>query len=67
MKHYFIEINESKVTIFLKILCSFMLALFNRHTFSKFQCVDEKRSSGGANKTKIGSMQKWKHGINQID
>ena len=44
-------------------LCPFLLTLFKRHAFSKFHCVDEKRSSGGWNQTKIGYMQKWKYGI----
>ena len=39
-----------------------MLALFKRYTFSKFQSVDEKRSSGGGNQTKVGydaEMEAW--------
>ena len=39
-----------------EIFCPFMLALFKRHAFSKFHCVDEKRSSGNEIQTINGCM-----------
>ena len=53
---HLLEINESQSLLLLDL--QFILALFKRHAFSKFHCVDEKRSSGGENQTKICSMQK---------
>mgnify|MGYP003688076267 CR=1 FL=1 len=52
MKHYFIEINESKALFLLDILPIYA-GLVQRHAFSKFQRVDEKRISRGENRTKL--------------
>ena len=62
MKHYFVEINESKSLLLLDILPIYA-GLVQKHAFSKFQSVDEKCSSGGGNQTKIGLTQKWKDGM----
>ena len=53
MKHYFVEINESKSLLLLDILPIYA-GLVQRHAFSKFQSVYEKCRSGGGNQTKIG-------------